>query len=127
MHECSACPCRDIPFFRGKIFISSTLFDFKDVRGDCEAGIFTLPVCLGEALTKKVLLGTSFLLYGIMAILHHCGIPPPRDRHTGLQFLFTVVFIGLYSLAFEERATGIKKHFRQIMVAGEMPVAILSR
>ena len=43
-------------FFGSKLFINSTLFDFKDVDGDLLAGIRTLPIYLGEQMTKRLLL-----------------------------------------------------------------------
>ena len=51
-------------FFVLKVFITSCVNDFKDVQGDVAAGIRTLPACLGEGLTKKVLIGILLGSYG---------------------------------------------------------------
>ena len=41
-------------FFGVKLFVNSTIYDFKDVKGDTLAGIKTLPVSLGERNTRKL-------------------------------------------------------------------------
>ncbi len=60
-------------YYGSKLFINSTIYDFKDVKGDLMAGIKTLPVSLGEKNTRKLLLtlhvGSHLLL--ISAILMH--------------------------------------------------------
>ena len=48
-------------FYAIKLFITSCVNDFKDVKGDLAAGIRTLPACLGENLTKLVLPFCSIL------------------------------------------------------------------
>jgi 4-hydroxybenzoate polyprenyltransferase len=62
-------------FFGTKLFVNSAIFDFKDIKGDCLAGIKTLPISLGEQNTRNlltcmyclshVLLGIA-LIYGII-------------------------------------------------------------
>ncbi|OPY25038.1 MAG: prenyltransferase [Methanomethylovorans sp. PtaU1.Bin073] len=60
-------------YYGSKLFINSTIYDFKDVKGDLMAGIKTLPVSLGEKKTRRLLLtlhiGSHLLL--ISAILMH--------------------------------------------------------
>ena len=60
-------------YYGSKLFINSTIYDFKDVKGDLMAGIKTLPVSLGEKNTRRLLLtlhiGSHLLL--ISAILMH--------------------------------------------------------
>ncbi|MFA0821714.1 MAG: UbiA family prenyltransferase [Methanomethylovorans sp.] len=60
-------------YYGSKLFINSTIYDFKDVKGDLMAGIKTLPVSLGEKNTRRLLLtlhiGSHLLL--ISAIIMH--------------------------------------------------------
>ncbi len=42
-------------FFGTKLFINSTVYDFRDIKGDFLAGIRTLPVALGEQNTRRLL------------------------------------------------------------------------
>ncbi|MDI9395899.1 MAG: UbiA family prenyltransferase [Euryarchaeota archaeon] len=59
-------------FFGVKLFINSTIYDFKDIKGDTLAGIRTLPVGLGVRKTRNLLTAMhlfSHLIVGI-AIIH---------------------------------------------------------
>jgi 4-hydroxybenzoate polyprenyltransferase len=42
-------------FFGMKLFVNSTIYDFKDIKGDSLAGISTLPVSLGESRTRTLI------------------------------------------------------------------------
>jgi 4-hydroxybenzoate polyprenyltransferase len=58
-------------FFGVKLFVNSTIYDFKDIKGDTLAGIETLPVSLGEKNTRNLLTGMhlcSHLIIGIALI-----------------------------------------------------------
>ncbi|MGA2104347.1 UbiA family prenyltransferase [Methanoregula sp.] len=112
-------------FFGIKMFINSTLFDFKDVKGDLASGIRTLPVCLGETRTKCLLFGLCISLYSGMILSMLYGFIHPEWTLLAVSFLFTASFIIFYSVGFEERTSGIIKKFRQWMVIGEWPVALL--
>jgi 4-hydroxybenzoate polyprenyltransferase len=114
-------------FFGLKLFINSTLFDFKDVEGDLRAGIRTLPIYLGEPITRRLLLGVCILLHTIMAVSVMVGKIRPELAILFCSFLFGITFISVYSISFEKHAVGIKKYFRVIMVAGEIPLALISR
>ncbi len=112
-------------FFGVKMFINSALYDFKDVKGDLASGIRTLPVCLGQAATKCLLLGLCISLYASMIFSTYAGYLRSEWILLAVSFFFTASFISLYTVGFEERAHGIKKKFRQWMVIGEWPVALL--
>ncbi len=59
-------------FFGVKLFINSTIYDFKDIAGDTLAGINTLPVSLGVRKTRNLLTGMhlfSHLVIGV-ALIH---------------------------------------------------------
>jgi 4-hydroxybenzoate polyprenyltransferase len=114
-------------FFGLKLFINSSLFDFKDVEGDFLAGIRTLPICLGERLTKYLLLAICIVLHSIMIIAMIAGKIQPEIIILATSLVFGLVFISVYSIGFDKNATGIKKHFRVMMVAGESPVALIIR
>lgn len=44
-------------FFGLKVFVNSTIDDFKDIKGDTQAGVNTLPICLGVKTTTTLLYG----------------------------------------------------------------------
>ncbi|HII79262.1 MAG TPA: UbiA family prenyltransferase [Methanosarcina sp.] len=59
-------------FFGVKLFINSTIYDFKDIKGDTLAGIKTLPVSLGARKTRNLLTAMhlfSHLVIGV-SIIH---------------------------------------------------------
>jgi 4-hydroxybenzoate polyprenyltransferase len=51
-----------------KVFINSTIDDFKDIKGDTMAGINTLPIYYGEQKTRNFLLGLHVLLHIMLSI-----------------------------------------------------------
>ncbi|WP_342303838.1 UbiA family prenyltransferase [Methanolobus sp. ZRKC5] len=55
-------------YFGMKLFINSTIYDFKDIKGDTMAGIKTLPVVLGKQ-RAKILLFTLHLLAHSMLLM----------------------------------------------------------
>jgi len=57
-----------LTFFAVKLFVNSTIFDFKDIKGDTFAGIKTLPVSIGEQNTRKLLNGMYLLSHVILGI-----------------------------------------------------------
>ncbi|MDD3043026.1 MAG: UbiA family prenyltransferase [Methanosarcinaceae archaeon] len=54
-------------FFGVKLFINSTIYDFKDMKGDTFAGIRTLPVCLGMKNTRYLLTCLHLLSHSLLA------------------------------------------------------------
>jgi 4-hydroxybenzoate polyprenyltransferase len=55
-------------FFGAKLFVNSTIYDFKDIKGDTLAGIKTLPVSLGEKSTRNLLTGIHLISHLILGI-----------------------------------------------------------
>ncbi|MDD4521693.1 MAG: UbiA family prenyltransferase [Methanosarcina sp.] len=51
-----------------KTFVNSVIDDFKDVKGDSLAGIKTLPICLGESKTQKLLLSLHLLSHIMLGV-----------------------------------------------------------
>ncbi len=56
-----------------KTFTNSVLDDFKDIKGDCLAGIKTLPVCFGKKRTRDVLLGFHLISHSLVYAALVCG------------------------------------------------------
>lgn len=53
-------------YYGSKLFINSTIYDFKDVKGDLMAGIKTLPVSLGEKNTRRLLLVLHIISHSLL-------------------------------------------------------------
>ncbi len=54
-------------YYASKLFINSTIYDFKDVKGDLTAGIKTLPVSLGKKNTRELLLALHMISHSLIA------------------------------------------------------------
>lgn len=53
-------------YYGMKLFINSTIYDFKDIKGDTLAGIKTLPVVLGEKKAKLMLFSIHLISHVIL-------------------------------------------------------------
>lgn len=61
-------------YFGMKLFINSTIYDFKDIKGDTMAGINTLPVILGERKAKMMLFSLHLLAHLMLVAAIITGI-----------------------------------------------------
>jgi 4-hydroxybenzoate polyprenyltransferase len=114
-------------FFSMKVFMTSCVNDFKDIRGDMAAGIRTLPVYLGENLTKKVLIMILLGSYGVMlyALLHAVI----RDEWILLTcgFFITLGFLLTYTPSFEEHSRLVYRKMREFAISWESAVGLVIR
>jgi 4-hydroxybenzoate polyprenyltransferase len=113
-------------FFSMKVFINSVIYDFRDIRGDTEAGIKTLPVMLGEKKTKTVLLTLHLILH--LAFLSAVLLGYIRFEPVILLYSFIagVVCISFYL----ETGTNEKKRrrlIREFLIDGESASAVALR
>jgi 4-hydroxybenzoate polyprenyltransferase len=114
-------------FFGLKLFATSCVNDFKDVRGDLAAGIRTLPACLGEDMTKKVLIVILLALHSIMvySLLSHII----RDEWIVLLYslVVSVSFLMVYSSSFEKSPVFVYKRMREIVIYWESAITLALR
>ncbi|MGB3908350.1 MAG: UbiA family prenyltransferase [Methanomethylovorans sp.] len=81
-------------YYGSKLFINSTIYDFKDVKGDLMAGIKTLPVSIGEKNTRLLLLGlhiASHLMLSSAIIMNLLAFEPVIIMYSffiGLLYIF---------------------------------------
>jgi 4-hydroxybenzoate polyprenyltransferase len=111
-------------FFGVKTFVTSCMNDFKDAKGDTEAGILTLPVCLGEDTTKTFLILLLLGLHGVMFYLFLVDIM----RDIGIVLLIGLVilvpFLHVYSPAFENKPSIVYQKMREVAVSWESAIAL---
>jgi len=114
-------------FFALKVFMTSCVNDFKDIRGDMAAGICTLPAYLGENLTKKVLITILLGSYGVMlyALLHAVI----RDEWVLLTcgFLITFAFLLIYTPSFEQSSLLVYRKMREFAISWESLIGLVIR
>jgi 4-hydroxybenzoate polyprenyltransferase len=111
-------------FFGLKLFTTSCVNDFKDVRGDLAAGIRTLPACLGEDLTKKVLIAILIALHVIMVYSLLSDII--RDEWVVLIYslVVSVSFLSVYSSSFEKSPSFVYKRMREVVIYWESAITL---
>jgi 4-hydroxybenzoate polyprenyltransferase len=114
-------------FFGLKVFITSCVNDFKDVRGDIAAGIHTLPARLGEDLTKKVLI--LILLGSYLVVLYALFDDIIRSECILLAFGFciTLAFLLVYSPAFENKSQLVYRKMREFVISWESVIGLFLR
>jgi 4-hydroxybenzoate polyprenyltransferase len=114
-------------FYGIKLFITSCVNDFKDVKGDLAAGIRTLPACLGENMTKKVLLLMNVVLHGVMvyAVIFHII----ENEWVILVYSLAIntSFLMIYSSSFEQCSDVIFRRMREIVIYWESAISLMLR
>ena len=115
------------PFFTIKSFINTVIYDFKDVEGDKAAGVRTLPICLGEKMTRKLLQSMHILLHTWMAFAMFTEL-----IRFEIIILFIVSFNGIIYTCFYTKPSPVdeaklRKKLRDTLVHGEFILAVLFR
>jgi 4-hydroxybenzoate polyprenyltransferase and related prenyltransferases len=105
-------------FFGVKLFVNSTIYDFKDVKGDTRAGIKTLPVSLGAQNTRNFLLGLHLLSHLILGIALINGVLAFEPVIILYSFICGLICIKNYTKSDEEESP-FQKLERTILVDGE--------
>lgn len=105
-------------FFGVKLFINSTIYDFKDVKGDTLAGLKTLPVSLGAQNTRNFLLGLHLLSHLILGIALINGVLAFEPLIILYSFICGLICIHNYTKT-DDMETTSHKFERTILVDGE--------
>jgi 4-hydroxybenzoate polyprenyltransferase len=111
-------------FYSMKIFVTSCVNDFKDVKGDIVAGVRTLPAYLGESRTKEVLILILAMLYSIMGYAVFFNVI--RDEWIILLFglVVTTVFLVVYSPSFETSPSIFFRKMRELVISWESMISL---
>lgn len=114
-------------FYSTKLFINSTIYDFKDINGDIKAGIKTLPVYFGIDKVKRGMIVLCILLHILMIISFSMDFIKP-----GIVIIAYSFFIGIFSIyfvssVFDKQGSGITKYLREILVDGESTMVLILR
>lgn len=114
-------------FYCSKLFVNSVIYDFKDIAGDQEAGIRTLPVYLGEKRTKTVLIVILLILHLLMlgALLAQII----RNEWVIILYSWCIpsIFLLFYSSSFENYQGTLKKRIRELVIDGESTFSLAVR
>lgn len=105
-------------FFGVKLFINSTIYDFKDIKGDTLAGIKTLPVSLGEKNTRYLLTGMHLFSHLVLGIALFNGFLAFEPLIILISFIFGLICIQNYTKCVDEEFS-LHKLTRTVLVDGE--------
>lgn len=105
-------------FFGVKLFVNSTIYDFKDIEGDTRAGIKTLPVSLGAQNTRNFLLGLHLLYHLILGIALINGVLAFEPLIILYSFICGLICIQNYTKSDDEESP-FRKLERIVLVDGE--------
>lgn len=83
--------------YGAKTFINSVIDDFKDIKGDQLVGIKTLPICLGEHKTRKILLVVHSLAHIVLGVALVKGVIAFEPAIVLGSFLCGLVCILVYT------------------------------
>jgi len=114
-------------FYSLKLFVTSCVNDFKDVKGDLAAGIRTLPVCLGESTTKKILLSIIIALHGMMAYALAYHVVKDEVVILLYSLIITTSFLMIYSASFEKSSVFFFRKMREIVIYWESAISLAIR
>jgi len=111
-------------FYGLKLFVTSCVNDFKDVKGDLAAGIRTLPACMGENLTKKILIIIILGLHGVMAYAVIFQVIRNEWILLFYSLVITTLFLLVYSSSFEKNSVFIFRRMREIVIYWESAISL---
>jgi 4-hydroxybenzoate polyprenyltransferase len=114
-------------FYGLKLFVTSCVNDFKDVKGDMAAGIRTLPACLGEEQTKKVLIVMILVLHCIMVYSLLVNIIENEWIILLYSLGITISFLLVYSSSFENSPVFIYRRMRELVIYWESAITLALR
>jgi 4-hydroxybenzoate polyprenyltransferase len=87
-------------FFTTMLTIAAAVFDIKDIEGDREAGITTVPIVVGPAWTRRLAAGATAVVAACVATLLLTGVLPARY---GVLLGFTAYVCGYSLVATRDR------------------------
>jgi 4-hydroxybenzoate polyprenyltransferase len=105
-------------YFGMKLVINTTIYDFKDIKGDTMAGIKTLPVVLGEKRAKIMLFSIHLLSHSILLASILTGLIAFEPIILAYSFIIGLLYIRNFAEEVEmETKSRLTK--RLFMIDGE--------
>ncbi|NPE29762.1 UbiA family prenyltransferase [Methanococcoides sp. SA1] len=110
-------------YFGIKLFVNSSVYDFKDIKGDALAGIKTLPVSLGEQKTRDILLSIHLFSHSLLSILLISGFIAYEPMVLVYSFVAGLVCIDRFASPVEKESKN-RLYKRLFVVDGESSVIV---
>ncbi|WP_135610513.1 UbiA family prenyltransferase [Methanococcoides sp. AM1] len=110
-------------FFGIKLFVNSSIYDFKDIKGDALAGIKTLPVSLGPQRTRDLLLGMHLFSHSLLGLLILSETIAYEPVILVYSFIAGMICISRFTVPTENESKG-RMHKRLFAVDGESSMIV---
>ncbi|ABE52807.1 UbiA family prenyltransferase [Methanococcoides burtonii] len=110
-------------YFGIKLFVNSSVYDFKDIKGDALAGIKTLPVSLGEQRTRDILLSIHLFSHSLLSILIITGLVAYEPMVLVYSFVSGLVCIDRFAAPVENESKN-RLYKRLFVVDGESSMIV---
>lgn len=114
-------------FYFVKLFTTSCINDFKDVKGDLAAGIRTLPAYFGEPATKHALLCANIALHMVMIGSVILGIIAQEWVIILYSLIVNSLFLMVYSSSFEKSTHWLYRKLRNVVIYWESAISLILR
>lgn len=105
-------------YFGSKLFINSTMFDFKDAKGDAMAGIKTLPLALGEKKARNLLLALQLMSHMALFVAVMFGYIAFEPVILIYSLIIGILYIREFSTPAENESK-LRRFKRLFMIDGE--------
>ncbi len=115
------------PFFTIKSFINTVVYDFRDIKGDAIAGIKTLPICLGETATRRLLQGMHILLHLWIAASMLLKFVKVETVLFLVSWSAGLIYTWFFTRPTPQNETKSRKIMRDALVDGEFILAVFLR
>lgn len=114
-------------FYGTKLFCNSVFYDMKDIRGDKEAGIMTIPARYGIRSAKRLILCFLIGLHGTMAVLLLGGYLCPEWTILSYSLLSGLAVVIWYNPESELAGSQIQRYIREFFIDGESLTGLILR
>lgn len=115
------------PFFTIKSFINTVVYDYRDIKGDAIAGIKTLPICLGETATRRLLQGMHILLHLWIAASMLLKFVMVETVLFLVSWSAGLIYTWFFTRPSPQNETKSRKFMRDVLVDGEFILAVFLR
>jgi 4-hydroxybenzoate polyprenyltransferase len=115
------------PFFTIKSFINTVVYDYRDIKGDSIAGIKTLPICLGETATRRLLQGMHIMLHLWIAASMLLKFVKVETVLFLVSWSAGMIYTWFFTRPSPQNETKSRKIMRDALVDGEFILAVFIR
>lgn len=107
-----------------KNFITTVMYDFRDIKGDKVAGLLTIPIYFGEHITRILLMSLHLLVHALVAFVMIAGILEFKFVILLSCFILGIIYIFFFAKPIDLINSRIKKILFYLSYKGELYIAL---